>query len=60
MLALAPFSIKKEKKVLLLTLKKALPGGHPRIARYVAMLISLSIKLNYVICNLYLFLYALV
>ena len=33
--------------VLLLTLNKALPGGHPRITRFVLMPISLWIKLNH-------------
>ena len=33
--------------VLLLTLNKALPGGHPRITRFVLMLISLRIMLNH-------------
>ena len=46
--------------VLLLTLNKALPGGRPRITRFVLMLISVWIKLNYASCFLYLFSYALV
>ena len=46
--------------VLLLTLNKALPGGPPRITRYVLMLISVWIKLNHASCFLCLFLYALV
>ena len=46
--------------VLLLTLNKALPGGRPRITRFVLMLISVWIKLNHASCFLYLFLYALV
>ena len=33
--------------VLLLTLNKALPGGHPRITRFVLMPISLWIKFNH-------------
>ena len=33
--------------VLLLTLNKALPGGHPRITRYKLMPISLRIMLNH-------------
>ena len=45
--------------VLLLTLNKALPGGHPRITRFVLLLISHWIKLNYASCFLYLSLYAL-
>ena len=46
--------------VLLLTLNKALPGGCPRITRFVLMLISIWIKLNHASCFLYLFVYALV
>ena len=46
--------------VLLLTLNKALPGGRPRITRFVLMPISLWIKLNHASCFLYLFVYALV
>ena len=33
--------------VLLLTLKKALPGGRSRITRFILMHISLQIKLNH-------------
>ena len=44
--------------VLLLTLNKALPGGHPRITWFVLILISLLNKAQ--LCFLYLFLYALV
>ena len=43
--------------VLLLTLNKALSGGHPRITRFVLMPISLWIKLNHASCSLYLSLY---
>ena len=43
--------------VLLLTLNKALPGGRPRITRFVLMPISLWIKLNHTSCFLYLSLY---
>ena len=43
--------------VLLLTLNKALPGGHPRITRFVLMPISLWIKFNHASCSLYLSLY---
>ena len=46
--------------VLLLTLIKALPGGRPRITRYLLISISLQIRLNHASCSLYLFLYALV
>ena len=46
--------------VLLLTLNKALLGGHPRISRFVLMLISVPVKLNHASCNLYLFWYVLV
>ena len=46
--------------VLLLTSNKALPGGHPRITRFMLMSISFWIKLNHASCSLYLFLYALV
>ena len=46
--------------VLLLTLNKALPGGCPRITRYVLMPISIRIKLNHASCFLYPSLYALV
>ena len=46
--------------VLLLTLNKALPGGRPRITRFVLKLISVWIKLNHTSCFLCLFLYALV
>ena len=46
--------------VLLLTLNKALPGGRPRITRFVLMLISVWIKLIHASCFLYLSLYALV
>ena len=46
--------------VLLLTLNKALPGGRPRITRFVLMLISLRIMLNHASFSLYLFSYALV
>ena len=46
--------------VLLLTLNKALPGGRPRITRFVLKPISLWIKHNHASCSLYLFLYALV
>ena len=38
--------------VLLLTLNNALPGGPPRITRYVLMLISVWIKLNHASCSL--------
>ena len=55
-LALAPCSIKK---VLLSTLIKALPGGRPRITRFMLMLISLRIKFNRALCILFLSLYAL-
>ena len=51
---------KTKKNVLLSTLNKSLPGGCPRITRFVLMLIYLRIKLNHASCNLYLFLYALV
>ena len=44
--------------VLLLMLNKALPGGRPRIARFVLIPISLWIKLNHASCFLYLLLYA--
>ena len=43
--------------VLLLTLNKALPGGRPKITRFVLMPISLWIKLNHASCSLYLSLY---
>ena len=46
--------------VLLLTLNKALLGGHPRITRYKLMPISFWIMLNHVSRFLYLFSYALV
>ena len=46
--------------VLLLTLNKALPGGRPRITRFVLMLISLKIMLNHASCSLSLSSYALV
>ena len=45
--------------VLLLTLNKALPGGRPRITRFVLMPISLWIKLNHASCS-YPCIYALV
>ena len=47
-------------RVLLLTLNKALPGGRPRITRFVLILISLWIMLNHASCSLYLSSYALV
>ena len=46
--------------VLLLTLHKALPGGRPRITRFMLILISLWIMLNHASCPLYLSSYALV
>ena len=46
--------------VLLLTLNKALPGGCPRITRFVLILIPLWIMLNHASCSLYLSSYALV
>ena len=46
--------------VLLLTLNKALPGGRPRITRFIPMPISFWIMLNHVSRFLYLFSYALV
>ena len=46
--------------VLLLTLNKALPGGRPRITRYILIPISLQIRLNHASCSLYMSLYALV
>ena len=46
--------------VLLLTLNNALPGGRPRITRFVPMPICFWIMLNHVSRFLYLFSYALV
>ena len=46
--------------VLLLTLNKALPGGRPRITRFVLIPISFRIMLNHASCSLYLSSYALV
>ena len=46
--------------VLLLTLKKALLGGRPRITRFILIPISLQIRLNHASCSLYLSSYALV
>ena len=36
--------------VLLLTLNKALPGGRPRITRFVLMFTSVRIKFNHASC----------